>query len=1379
MSFQLGNFVVTYTGDTSDLDDSMNRTEARSKGWADRMQQHTNVRPNTNGFAEAGRTIAAWGDGVRGTFRRILELATGNALGSAITNLVNRAVMMGKNAIIGVNENLETTTQQFSIMMGDADRAKEHVRGLFAFAKTSPFESGPVIQASKMLQTFGGDALNTKETLTLMGDAAAATSADIGELGTWFGRMYTAIKNGQPAGEATARLQELAIISGDTRLKLEQMQAAGKKGPEVWKFFTESLQQFNGAMVAQAGTWKGLTSSLADAINLNAADVFAPVFEFSKRWVGLLVTFLSSDTFSGFVERASAAMEKFMNVIGTVAEAILPVFGVVWGVIEPIIAQAEEWGRGFTKAFADGAAGGMSFLMDALSSIGGFLTDWLEPHSPPKLLPDLTIWGKGAIKAYADGWKDAKAFKIFDQIAGNIEAVLKNMFTGGKKNATTEVNLVKQMGNVRGALAQVITAFEAYGRSAPETTTALEAMRVAAGPAGDQMVDLANNLLTAEAANRRLADAQKELNSVTEEYDAILNPLNVQMTGIQRKMQTLRDNKTIAEIKAKLANPPSTATAEDRGLLQLQLQEAQLRQNIGTQEAAKQAAQRAAQEKIKAAQKEAEAASQAVERDQARLKLQQEELSLHERMTAAIERQAKEVGAAADSVKKDTKSVIDAAKKAAEELQAKYDAMVAKFQANAQAARDTVTGTFTNAGQTITSTLTRVTAAFTPLGAVLQGLTLAPFVGWVSQSILALRPLTMGITALRGSWLGIGSVVASINGGAAQLATSFGAIFSAVRNIVTAGNPLRLIPAAIGSIPAAIGGVFRALTGGLKSLVSLESILKGLRSLFSGGSSLFSLVTSGGAGLLRVGANIIGLASPLNIILTLVNAFAEAWTRNTQDIQGKTEAMFSGVMPLLNDMGNLIKRVIEPFQRQDKEGDPVTPLKDKIKEAWAALTSGFPQLLPSLQSAGTSVLTWLQQLVPIIGETLRTQFQQLLNWIGQAAPPIVAKLSAWTKAFIDWIAPMIPPMLKALGAWVGAIIDDLAGRLPGIVAQLTAWGQQFIAWVTPMIPPLLKQLGELLSALFAWVAERAPKVLAQLGEWGTQLIGWVVPMIPPLIDKLGVLFGDFLAWIVAKAPALLEKLGEWAKQFGTWAKERAGPALQDALGTMFTGMWARLKELWTKAFSEGSLGTALVDGIKNGVINGWNSFATWFQNQLNALLPEWLGGGKPAIPVPSPQPPPSVQPPPTAPTAPPPTSDRAERSSPDGSTPEKKKPLFQVPVTPRAKGGKTNLGELYLVGEKGPELFSPHANGTVIPNDVLRQLTERSPQPMAMNNAPSRIAPTHTTTTIAPVVNISIPVTVQSISNQSMVDTLVAHVEARVSKTVADTLATIIRGGVA
>src|SRR5215510_1224248 len=113
-------------------------------------------------------------------------------------------LVAGAAATIGIKTaaGLETAQLQFQTLLGSAEEATAKVSELFTFAKRTPFESGPVIEASRRLQVFGDNALNTEENLTRVGDAAAAVSAPIEEVAFWVGRAYSQIRGGQPFGEA-------------------------------------------------------------------------------------------------------------------------------------------------------------------------------------------------------------------------------------------------------------------------------------------------------------------------------------------------------------------------------------------------------------------------------------------------------------------------------------------------------------------------------------------------------------------------------------------------------------------------------------------------------------------------------------------------------------------------------------------------------------------------------------------------------------------------------------------------------------------------------------------------------------------------------------------------------------------------------------------------------------------------------------------------------------------------------------------------------------------------------------------------------------------------------------------------------------------------
>lgn len=271
---------------------------------------------------------------IAGLGRSFRSLGSGIVMGAgmAVWQQISSGLGSIQQGVIGMNATLETSTLQFEILMGDADRAAEHVRGLFDFAAKTPFETGPIIEASRIMQTFGGDALNTAENLTLFGDAAAATSRPIEEVGFWLSRAYADIEAGRPFGEAAMRLAEMGVVTPQVRNELEglgeafddQIKAAEKAGDEtlvtqlkqqraaqMWGMLSGSLGRFDGAMLKLSETWTGLVSSVQDNLGILTASTFKPVFDTAKAGMADLLDWLSSP-------EAQAGAADFALWLGTV-----------------------------------------------------------------------------------------------------------------------------------------------------------------------------------------------------------------------------------------------------------------------------------------------------------------------------------------------------------------------------------------------------------------------------------------------------------------------------------------------------------------------------------------------------------------------------------------------------------------------------------------------------------------------------------------------------------------------------------------------------------------------------------------------------------------------------------------------------------------------------------------------------------------------------------------------------------------------------------------------------------------------------------------------------------------------------------------------------
>ena len=260
---------------------------------------------------------------------------------------------------IDMNAQLESSTLQFTTLLGNADDAKEHVKDLYKFGAETPFETGPIIEASKKLLTFGGTALDTRENLTLYGNAAAATGQNIDEVAFWVGRAYSAIQAGKPFGEASMRLQEMGIMTATGRTNLEELTASGASSETVWASLRGEFGRFDGAMETQAKSWKGLTSTIKDNLMMALATGLKPFFDKLKEFATWLATFVQSETFTGLLNTMATIMGVVANVLFTVLKVafeaialviqnvVVPIFRVLvafWQeVLQPAIQKLRDW----------------------------------------------------------------------------------------------------------------------------------------------------------------------------------------------------------------------------------------------------------------------------------------------------------------------------------------------------------------------------------------------------------------------------------------------------------------------------------------------------------------------------------------------------------------------------------------------------------------------------------------------------------------------------------------------------------------------------------------------------------------------------------------------------------------------------------------------------------------------------------------------------------------------------------------------------------------------------------------------------------------------------------------------------------------------------
>ena len=211
-------------------------------------------------------------------------------------------------SMIGSAFKFETQTNQFKTLIGDIDEAKAHMQDLKALGDTPPFSLDEFAKASRELMVMSDGILGYKKSLEMIGDAAAATGRPLETVSHAVGRLYAAIRDGQPVARAAMELKNMGILAPAVVQSLDDMQTAGKSVAEIWDAVEQSLAKYNGAMAETEQTGEGLMAAISTRWD-NIVRSFGMAFQdTTKDGVRELSDALKELEESGTVERwASAA----------------------------------------------------------------------------------------------------------------------------------------------------------------------------------------------------------------------------------------------------------------------------------------------------------------------------------------------------------------------------------------------------------------------------------------------------------------------------------------------------------------------------------------------------------------------------------------------------------------------------------------------------------------------------------------------------------------------------------------------------------------------------------------------------------------------------------------------------------------------------------------------------------------------------------------------------------------------------------------------------------------------------------------------------------------------------------------------------------------
>jgi tape measure domain-containing protein len=203
-------------------------------------------------------------------------------MGMGIGMSLAQGLASGIRSAVSLATQVETLSTSFEVLLGSARAAKTMMDEINKFAASTPFEQMELATVAKQLLAYGTAADQIIPTMRRLGDIAALSGANLGDLAAIYGKIQAqgrltaeTLEGFQSRGIPITR--ELAKAFGVTEAQVRELVSQGKIGfPEVQKAIealTSQGGQFAGGMERLSKTTAGLWSTVTGNFKTSLAEI--------------------------------------------------------------------------------------------------------------------------------------------------------------------------------------------------------------------------------------------------------------------------------------------------------------------------------------------------------------------------------------------------------------------------------------------------------------------------------------------------------------------------------------------------------------------------------------------------------------------------------------------------------------------------------------------------------------------------------------------------------------------------------------------------------------------------------------------------------------------------------------------------------------------------------------------------------------------------------------------------------------------------------------------------------------------------------------------------------------------------------------------------
>lgn len=411
-----------------------------------------------------------------------------------------------------------------------------------------------------------------------------------------------------------------------------------------------------------------------------------------------------------------------------------------------------------------------------------------------------------------------------------------------------------------------------------------------------------------------------------------------------------------------------------------------------------------------------------------------------------------------------------------------------------------------------------------------------------------------------------------------------------------------------------------------------------------------------------IGAALAFLLSPIGLVVAGVALLAAAWAMNFGGIQEQTAAAWAAIQPTLQMLVDVFQASLPGAIATGTAA--FTGLLAQLAIIGATLQAFFAPAIDRVQTAFMGLPESLAPLLPALQE-MGAAFGGLVT----AAQPLVMLLGVALAVAADFGVNLMAAAIERLPGIVGPVIDQVTNSVKLISTVISEVTTAIVAIANGDWATAWNSMKSIVTAFQTFVSETWTNITTMVGNVGGAVGDAVVntlndmgltaaaTQVQAIIDQVTAL-GEKIASVLSGKTSFAIALPEWVTTLLEWGWP-ALPEVPDWLKGMLKWEWPALPAA-----------PAWITTLLAWLWPGFPAVPNWVQK-----LFDWRWPGLPEAPAW--------------------LADLLNWKWPA-------MPAFNFPSLPgMATGGPVTAGTTYMVGERGPEIFTPNRSGSIIPNDEL------------------------------------------------------------------------------